>query len=476
MSRRKMDTKLVATDTLDSCSKIDEKPQVLSAKLTMKKKKQKFDHDDDLELLSKEELISRVIQLQAHVQQLKNIITKQKMQESKTVNNKPVKSFDFKRYKKRHVALKLLYLGWEYQGFAAQEDTNRTIETQLFNALMKTRLIESRETSNYHRCGRTDKGVSAFSQVISLDLRSNCLEGKGIFVPDGYAEGNKKDGQCEEIHYVQILNKVLPPEIRIIAWAPVVNSFSARFDCLKRTYKYFFPKGDLNIEKMEEAAQYLVGEHDFRNLCKMDVGNGVVNYNRNILQAIISPLTPSSDKGYQLFELTVVGQAFLWHQIRCITAILFLVGQGKEKPTIILDLLDVKQHPRKPQYTMAAELPLVLFDCQFPDVQWQYDTDGLNSLIRHLQNHWTNHCIRTTIIKQMLTDLENLHGEHTESISCQTEYLTMGAKPRIYKPLLERPHCESLEDRIQHYAKRQKITQDSESSSEKATSILKILF
>jgi len=51
------------------------------------------------------------------------------------------------------------------QGFAVQEDTDKTIEAVLFDALLKTRLIESRATANYHRCGRTDKGVSAFSQV-----------------------------------------------------------------------------------------------------------------------------------------------------------------------------------------------------------------------------------------------------------------------------------------------------------------------
>lgn len=77
------------------------------------------------------------------------------------------------RYNTRHIALKILYLGWDYQGFAAQEDTDKTIETALFEALLKTKLIESRETSNYHRCGRTDKGVSAFGQVdnISLSLK-----------------------------------------------------------------------------------------------------------------------------------------------------------------------------------------------------------------------------------------------------------------------------------------------------------------
>lgn len=65
----------------------------------------------------------------------------------------------------RHVLLKLYYLGWDYQGFATQEESAKTIEYHLFAALKRTCLINSREKSNYHRCGRTDKGVSAFSQV-----------------------------------------------------------------------------------------------------------------------------------------------------------------------------------------------------------------------------------------------------------------------------------------------------------------------
>lgn len=66
---------------------------------------------------------------------------------------------------KRHILLKLYYLGWDYSGFATQENSGNTIEHHLFAALQKVCLIECRETSNYHRCGRTDKGVSAFSQV-----------------------------------------------------------------------------------------------------------------------------------------------------------------------------------------------------------------------------------------------------------------------------------------------------------------------
>lgn len=78
--------------------------------------------------------------------------------------------FDFSAHPRRHVALRLAYLGWGYQGFAVQENTDNTVEARLFEALSKTRLIQDRQSSNYHRCGRTDKGVSAFSQVSFLGL------------------------------------------------------------------------------------------------------------------------------------------------------------------------------------------------------------------------------------------------------------------------------------------------------------------
>ena len=72
--------------------------------------------------------------------------------------------------------LKVTYFGWDYHGFAVQEITGKTIESELFRALAVTRLIEGRETSNYHRCGRTDKGVSAFGQIIVRKAgRALCL-------------------------------------------------------------------------------------------------------------------------------------------------------------------------------------------------------------------------------------------------------------------------------------------------------------
>ena len=90
------------------------------------------------------------------------------------------KPFDFLRYNKRHVAFKVAYLGWSFHGFASQENVENTVEAHLFEALTKCCLIEDRACCNYSRCGRTDKGVSAFCQVISVDVRSNLLDGVGV--------------------------------------------------------------------------------------------------------------------------------------------------------------------------------------------------------------------------------------------------------------------------------------------------------
>jgi len=187
------------------------------------------------------------------------------------------------RCHKRHILLKLYYLGWHYHGFTIQEDSNNTIEHHLFAALLKSCCIESRESANYQRCGRTDKGVSSFSQVISLDIRSRL-------------EPENQDNLLDELPYCKILNRLLPANIRCIAWCPIPSNFSARFDCKHRRYRYFFPKGNLNIDAMDKAVKYTIGNYDFRNICKMDVANGIVNFRRTIIDAKVFVSTQSTDK------------------------------------------------------------------------------------------------------------------------------------------------------------------------------------
>ncbi|CAH1370748.1 unnamed protein product [Tenebrio molitor] len=325
---------------------------------------------DNLSDCTKEQLIEQIKALKAHNTQLQNIIAKS-TESAKRPKSKIKRSFNFEKCKFRHVLLKFVYLGWDYQGYVTQEDTTNTIEHHIFNALTKTCLIESRATANYHRCGRTDKGVSSFSQVISIDLRSN------------------SDELENELNYCKILNRVLPDDIQFIAWCPVDKDFSARFDCRNRTYKYFFPKGNLNIEKMNTASKYLIGNHDFRNFCKMDVNNGVTEFFRTISSVEISCYRGEENCNYSIYILTIRGNAFLWHQIRCIVGILILIGQNRENPEVVLELLDIENNPRKPDYFMASEIPLNLYDCSYENVSWIYDRETVDNVTKNLSKFWT---------------------------------------------------------------------------------------
>ncbi len=166
---------------------------------------------------------------------------------------------------------------------------------------------------------------------------------------------------------------------------------SARFDCTSRAYRYFFPRGDLDIEAINDAGRRMVGAHDFRNFCKMDVSNGVVTFFRQINNVQCRLLDPTNTSKFSTVELVVEGNSFLWHQIRCIVGLLFLVGQGKEAPSIVTELFNVDKFPCKPQYSMAAEIPLVLFDCQYKEVDsWRYDHIELEKAIKLMQDYWVS--------------------------------------------------------------------------------------
>ena len=136
--------------------------------------------------------------------------------------------------------------------------------------------------------------MSAFNQVISIDLRTNLLEGLGVKDYEECTADSRiihNNESTEEIDFCKIINANLPPEIQIVGWAPCSSlDYSARFNCVNRTYKYFFPRGDLNLELMNEGGSYLVGGHDFRNFCKMDVGNGVTDYHRRITSVAVDEI------------------------------------------------------------------------------------------------------------------------------------------------------------------------------------------
>ncbi|KAJ0304104.1 hypothetical protein COL5a_005239 [Colletotrichum fioriniae] len=403
---------------------------------------------------------------------------------------KEAKRIDSSRYSTRFIALKLAYLGKRYGGFEyATSASLPTIEGELWNALTKSCLIfpEDQDVVNfdcceYSKCGRTDRGVSAFGQVIGLRVRSNrpvpkkkqeedpapAAEPEGDDTP---MEGTEKveeeqkekkpekvwDEINDEIQYVKVLNRLLPDDIRIIAWCPSPPpDFSARFSCEERQYRYFFTQpaftptatsvdgapdgmkeGYLDIDAMNQAAQNFIGSHDFRNFCKVDGSKQITNFERRMFEAGVEEvkdvgtalpyLGASAVDGSQLpkvYSFNIRGTAFLWHQIRHMVTILFLIGQRLETPDLVTRLLDVENTPRKPNYDLAHETPLVLWNCVFPgDDESRTSNDAENALhwvygeadvVENLWSHYREKKMDELLANRLL-DLVSRQVQGTES-------------------------------------------------------------
>jgi len=371
----------------------------------------------------------------------------------------PRREFNFFAYPTRKIALKFSYAGSGFGGLAwqARPTPLPTVEGELFAALAKARLVDPEgglEGCGWERCGRTDRGVSGAGQVVSLYVRSSnrpsssssssvtveetsagregeedagcclaALENGADDVPPlqqtvtpeasssltGITEGTgvktaaaaaEQTTSSKDLRYLHTLNAILPPSIRVYAWAPVAPAFSARFSCRARHYKYFFSARNLDVDAMRNAAGRLVGEHDFRNLSKLDPAKQLTSFRRRILRADISPLALDNDNDGRnnnetgggrcdMHVLDLVGTAFLYNQVRHIMAVLLLIGARLESPGVISALMNVDPNSNggeeeealppvvtcKPEYQMADALPLVLWDCIYApeDAPWRTD-------------------------------------------------------------------------------------------------------
>jgi len=350
---------------------------------------------------------------------------------------KKLKEIDFQQYQQRYVALEVMYVGHDYHGFARQENIEETIEEHLFAAFIRCCLIPdgmSWQDLKYSRGGRTDKGVSGLGQVVALLLRS---AGKN---------GEPPVSESQEYDYPALLNRVLPPEIRVLGWSTVPENFSARFSAHYREYKYFIiDDGKLNIEKMRQGAEILLGEHDFRNFCKPDVV-AVKSFVRTVLEARLEYAPEMVCGKRRVLELYIKGSAFLWHQVRCIAALLLMIGHGKEQPGIMTSLLDIQATPRKPLYLMASEEPLLLFNCKYPDLNlnrsWKTHCGVRQGLDEAITSHLTRAAILHAMEQKILSD--EVQGEDTDDFKNEKE--------RPHVPLLKRPKMFTVEEMMEKKA------------------------
>ncbi|CRG99297.1 tRNA pseudouridine synthase, putative [Plasmodium relictum] len=255
------------------------------------------------------------------------------------------------------------YIGMEFNGSAYQKDNKNTIENKLIENLYNLKLI-SNKIDSFSRVSRTDKGVSARINALTIRLK---IKYQNMSILD-----------IKKV-YVKELNKKLK-NIQIIDIQDVPNTFDARLNCIQRTYVYFFVNKNYNLEKMNEASKLFLGEHDFSNFCKKRKNN--TSFKRTVLKFEIKNI----DNNFFYFKIK--GISFLYNQIRHMVSILFLVGKGLMEKNDIISML--KNIPMKNKnYKIADENGLLLYSFKFSDFNFNININNRifsNVMNKYIQN------------------------------------------------------------------------------------------
>ena len=210
------------------------------------------------------------------------------------------------------VRLDLAYDGTAFAGWAVQTD-QRTVQGELERALSV--LARRDDLPRVIVAGRTDAGVHARGQVIHIDL------------PEPVATDRL---------LLRRLNGLLPPDVRVRVVAIAPQGFDARFSALSRTYCYRIVDSPQDVDPlrrhdvltfprrlddglMQQAAQRLLGLHDFAAYCRRRDGATT----RRTLLALDWERTPDG-----LLVATVQADAFCHSMVRSLVGALVHVGEG----------------------------------------------------------------------------------------------------------------------------------------------------
>lgn len=210
------------------------------------------------------------------------------------------------------------YVGWQRQ------DGQPTVQGALERAAGKL----DGQPVVVQGAGRTDAGVHATGQVAHLTLQKPRPVRK----------------LCDALNY-----HLRPDPVAVLAVEEVDESFHARFDATGRAYRYIiqtrrahltFDRGliwripfEIDVHAMQEAANYLIGEHDFSTF-------------RDAACQAKSPVkTLDTLEVFRLadrVEITTTARSFLHRQVRSITGSLVEVGRGMRDPSWMKEILEAR--------------------------------------------------------------------------------------------------------------------------------------
>lgn len=257
----------------------------------------------------------------------------------------------------RNIKLVIEYDGTDYAGFQKQKE-QKTIQGVLEDCLLQI----LKEKIKIISAGRTDTGVHALNQIVNFKTRSQ--------IP---LEGLKRG-----------LNGILPQDIIVKEVKEVKDCFHSRYSALSRKYQYFIYNREesssifyryfyrvrekLNIVWMQQAAEYLVGIHDFSSFCagrppKRNPYRTIIsleclheesqNYNEIFKDSFIGAILSTLAKG-SFITIKIHADSFLHSMVRIIVGTLIEVGTGRRKPVEIQKILMAKDR-RKAGFTAPPQ-------------------------------------------------------------------------------------------------------------------------
>lgn len=231
-------------------------------------------------------------------------------------------------------------MGLEFSGSQVQKE-ERTVQGELIKALCT---LTKNKNTKVIMSGRTDSKVSAKCQVAHFDIENE--------IPDK----NK---------FLLSLNSILPDSIRVFEIESVVASFHAQKSATYRHYRYkinnssfkksvfdfnvFHTRLKLNIERMQTALNYLIGEHDFSSFKSVSDNPAKI--------CTIYYAAVRKDSEYVLID--IVGNRFLYNMVRAIVGTLFLIESKNLDPSFMKEVLDLKERKNAGANAEPAGLTLI---------------------------------------------------------------------------------------------------------------------
>lgn len=215
------------------------------------------------------------------------------------------------------------YDGTNFAGYQVQPK-QRTVQEEIEKVL--TRIHKSEETVHIVASGRTDARVHALGQVIHFDTTLNIPMDK----------------------YIIALNVQLPHDIRFLQMEEVEADFHARYSVHGKQYRYIWSCSDIldpfrrfyttptnghkpDVARMEAAAKYIIGTHDFSCFCAA---------NTSVKDKVRTVESLRFETHGDELHMIISGNGFLYNMVRIIAGTLWEVGTSKREPEELQQIVE----------------------------------------------------------------------------------------------------------------------------------------